>query len=266
MYDYHTHTNFSDDGDVEMKDMVQTAYNKGIFEIAITDHYDPDYPDKAFPFLLNFEEYHKTLENIRKQFKDKIKVIKGIEIGIQHGTTMKKISEAVNSYNYDFVLGSFHCAEGFELYGENFFKGRSVEESYEAFYRYMFDCLDQYKDYDVLSHFNIIDRYSSYVAKPSLYMDIVESILKKIIYDGKGIEINTSSFRYGMGERTTPAQEILQLYKDLGGEIITTGSDAHEMSYIGHMLDYAQHMIKSVGLKYITTFENRKPTFIKLPD
>lgn len=264
MYDYHSHSNFSDDGSVSMSDMVQAAFNIGLQEIAITDHFDPDYPDKAFPFTLNFNDYHRTLEKVKDNFHDKIKLIRGIEIGIQHGVSMDKCSQAAKAYDYDFILGSFHCAEGLELYGCDFFAERSVEASYEAFYTYMYDCLQQYKDYDVLGHFNIIDRYSPYVAEPKRYMDVVESILKKIIDDGKGIEINTSSFRYGMGQRTTPAQEILQLYKDLGGEIITTGSDAHKKEDVGHMLDYAEHMIKSVGLNYVTTFNQRVPSFIKL--
>lgn len=264
MYDYHNHTNFSDDGSVPMEDMVQTAYEKGLTEIAITDHYDPNYPDLEFPFSLNFSEYHKTLESVKEQFQGKIKVIKGIEIGIQHGETLALCSNAVKSYPYDFVLGSFHCAEGFELYRKGYFDNRSVDASYEAFYNYMYDCLRVYKDYDVLGHFNIIDRYTPSIPSKNVYMDIVEEILKGIIEDGKGIEINTSSFRYGLGERTTPAIEILQLFKDLGGEIVTTGSDAHKMKDIGDHLDYAEEMIKSVGLKYVATFDQRRPSFHKL--
>jgi histidinol-phosphatase (PHP family) len=174
------------------------------------------------------------------------------------------VSPSAKSFDYDFILGSFHCAEGKELYGNAYFENRSVEDAYISFYTYMYDCLKLYKDYDVLGHFNIIDRYAEYVAKPSLYMDIVEAILKLIIDDGKGIEINTSSFRYGMGERTTPAKEILQLYKDLGGTIITAGSDAHKPDDVKFKLDEAYYMMESAGFKYFTTFSQRIPHFIKL--
>jgi len=128
----------------------------------------------------------------------------------------------------------------------------------------MLNSLKVYKDYDVLGHFNIIDRYSDQIPESNLYMEIVEAILRIIIDYGKGIEINTSSFRYGMGDRTTPAKEILQLYKDLGGEIITIGSDAHKTRDVGYMYDHALQMIKSAGLKYLTTFDQRKPNFIKI--
>lgn len=264
MYDYHTHTSYSDDCSTPMKDMIEAACNLGLEELAITDHFDPDYPDRDYPFDLAISSYYNDLNIAKEAYKDKIKIVKGIEIGIQHGDTLKKCSQAAKSYDFDFILGSFHCAQGLELYKNAYFQGRSAEDSYLAFYTYMYDCLKAYKDYDVLGHFNIIDRYSDRIPPSSLYMDIVESILKMIIDDGKGIEINTSSFRYGMGDRTTPAIEILQLYKNLGGEIITAGSDAHNPNDIGYKLDYAHYMIKSVGLTYLTTFDQRTPNFIKL--
>lgn len=264
MYDYHTHSSFSDDCSTNMFDMINMGYRSGLQEIAITDHYDPDYPDKDFSFDLEKEGYHNALLLAEAKYHNKIKVIKGIEIGIQHGETMKKCSEEANAFPYDFIIGSFHCAEGYELYRSRFFKNRSIEESYIAFYSYMLECLQQFKDYDVLGHFNIIDRYSGEIPEPSVYMDIVEEIIKLVIADGKGLEINTSSFRYKMGDRTTPAQEILKLYADRGGEIITVGSDAHNVRDVAYNLGYAHQMISSVGIKYLTTFHQREPQFIRL--
>jgi histidinol-phosphatase (PHP family) len=95
-------------------------------------------------------------------------------------------------------------------------------------------------------------------------MDMIEVILKKLIDAGKGIEINTSSFRYGMGERTTPTPGILKRYVELGGEIVTTGSDAHRVRDMGYMLDFAEQMIRNAGLNYIATFKARKPVMIRL--
>lgn len=264
MFDYHTHTAYSDDCSVPMRDMIEAACQFGLNELAITDHYDPDYPDQQFPFDIDFDRYHKDLDRYSKEYQSRIKIVKGIEIGIQHGETMKKCSTAAHAYDYDVILGSFHCAEGYELYGNGFFIGRTVEESYIAFYQYMYNCLKSYKDYDILTHFNIIDRYSDRIPPTAVYSDIIDEILKVIIYDGKGIEINTSSYRYGLGDRTTPAKGILKRYKELGGEIITTGSDAHYTNDIGYKLDLAQEIIKSAGLRYLTTFDQRKPKFVKL--
>lgn len=245
--------------------MIETACKLGLKEIAITDHYDPDYIDRSFPFELDFDGYHKAMNEAKETYKDRIKVVKGIEIGIQHGETIEKCKEAANSsYDYDFILGSFHFAEGHELYKTSFYEGRSAEDSYRAYYTYMRDCLSKFKDYDVLGHVNYIDRYTDRIPDFSVYMDLVEEIFNSIIADGKGIEINTSSFRYGMGERTIPTTKMLKLFKDLGGEIITIGSDAHRTKDVGCRLDTAVEMIKASGIKYLATFEQRKLNPLKL--
>jgi histidinol-phosphatase (PHP family) len=63
MYDYHTHTDFSDDSASTMDEMIQGAIQKGIKELAITDHYDPDYPDPNYPFEVDFDEYNMHLRS-----------------------------------------------------------------------------------------------------------------------------------------------------------------------------------------------------------
>ncbi|MGI6752216.1 MAG: histidinol-phosphatase HisJ family protein [Anaerovoracaceae bacterium] len=264
MYDYHVHCSFSPDSRTPMTEMVQAAAKAGLREIAITDHYDPDYRDPAWPVNLDFDSYHKEMEAVKERYRGDIKLVKGIEIGVQHGSTLDKCKAAVAAYDYDFVLASFHCAEGYELSHGGYFDERSMEETFPSFYKYVYDCLKEFKDYSVLGHINVVDRYSLYVPEPLYFMDMVEDILKMIIYDGRGIEINTSSFRYGMGEKTTPSHEMLRLYKDLGGEIITVGSDAHSPLHIGSGLEWGYDKLRSLGFRYFTTFDKLKPSFIKL--
>lgn len=264
LFDYHTHTDFSTDGHSTMDEMVKAAALAGISQIAITDHYDPDYPLPGWGEEFSQHEYNEQLSLYKEKYKNEITLIKGLEVGIQHGATLKKCSDTVNSFDYDFIIGSFHCAEGFEFAIGGFFNNRSVEEATEAFYKYNYDCLSVYKDYDVLGHINVIDRYGKYVPSYDGLWDIIEEILKMIIYDGKGIEINTSSFRYGMGDLTTPSSEILQLYYELGGEIITAGSDAHRATDVGDGIEWAYEKMKGVGFRYVTTYNQRKPSFVKL--
>jgi histidinol-phosphatase (PHP family) len=258
MYDYHIHTLFSDDSNSTVTDMIDAACDLGYLEVALTDHYDPAYPNRNLPFDLDFSGYERMLEHVSREYLGKIHIVKGIEIGLQE-PVLKKCSAAVSAYNYDFIIGSFHCAEGKELYGGDFFKDKSIKQSYIDFYTYMYNCLSVYKDYSVVGHFNIIDRYSAQLPPDSVYFDIVETIFKKIIDDGKGIEINTSSFRYGMGDRRTPATEILRLYKELGGDIITIGSDAHYPKHVGYKIGHMPEYLKSIGFKYLTTFRDKKP-------
>ena len=94
MYDYHSHSSFSDDSDTPMEDMVRAAIAKNIDEFAVTDHYDPDYPDNTMPFGLDMPAYHAEMERLADLYSGQIRLIKGIEIGIQHGPTIKKRADA----------------------------------------------------------------------------------------------------------------------------------------------------------------------------
>ena len=71
MYDYHSHSFFSDDSSAPLKDMIEAAISMGIKELAITDHYDPDYPDKNFPFEIDFNLYHQALLEAEKKYSKK---------------------------------------------------------------------------------------------------------------------------------------------------------------------------------------------------
>lgn len=93
--------------------------------------------------------------------------------------------------------------------------------------------------------------------------DLICIILKTIIEQGKGIEINTAGLKYGMPE-PNPCLDIVKMYHDLGGEIITVGSDAHEVKYFAYRFDVVAEMLKNAGFNYYTIFNERKPEFIRL--
>ena len=263
IYDYHTHTMFSEDSEAPVDDMIRRAVEIGVAELAITDHYDPDYPDPNYEFVPDFPEYHAMLDSKQKEYADRIKIVKGIEIGIQDGDTIEKCRAQAAAFDYDYIIGSFHCFCGYDLYTADY-DSMNEKEVIPDFYKYMHSCLSQFKDYDVVGHFNVIDRYVPFELDYSNCMDICEAVLKMIVEDGKGIEINTSSFRYGMGDRTHAAGEFLQTYHDMGGEIVTIGSDAHKPEDLGHEYERAADILRSHGFRYLATFSERRPTMIKL--
>ena len=88
-------------------------------------------------------------------------------------------------------------------------------------------------------------------------------IRDSVIADGKGIEFNTSYHRYGL-KNTTPSIDILKLYKELGGEIITIGSDSHKPEHLGAYIDEAKGILKEIGFTRFCTFEKMKPIFYEL--
>ncbi|MGL4484056.1 MAG: histidinol-phosphatase HisJ family protein [Anaerovoracaceae bacterium] len=257
MLDYHSHTYFSGDSPTPMSQMIEAAIKKGVTEYAITDHYDPDYPDNSGFFELDFENYQRELLAAQKKYADKIKIVKGIEIGIQTGLIADKCRWAVSDFPYDFVLGSFHCFDGVDTYMFDY-DTIGHERSLKNFYLYTLKGIKEFNDFDILGHINVIDRYIGAIPNYSNAMEVIEEILKLIIEKQIGLEINTSSYKYGMGERTMPTRDILKLYKDLGGEILSIGSDAHLPKHIGDHFAEAYELARSCGFKYQASFNNRK--------
>lgn len=262
-YDYHSHTNVSEDAVVSADEMIKAAIKKNLCELAITDHFDPDYPDPDFEFEPDLISYHKMLTEKQNQYREKIRIVKGIEIGLQKGETLDRCKTEANSFSYDFIIASFHCFNGYDLFSANYYE-MNKDRILTDFYECMYDCLANYNDYSVVGHFNVIDRYVPFRLDYAAAYEIIEEILKIIIKNGRGIEFNTSSFRYGMGNITTPSDKILKMYKELGGEIITIGSDAHRPDHIAMDFEKAKSILTQNGFKYFTTFESLKPTMINL--
>jgi histidinol-phosphatase (PHP family) len=188
-----------------------------------------------------------------------------LEIGIQNGLTLEKCKSASKNFNYDFLIGSFHSFNGTDLYTANYaeMEQRTI---LPTFYTYVYNCLNEFDDFDVLGHMNVIDRYLNLERDYTESLLIIEEILKNLIHKGKGLEINTSSYRYGLQGRNHPTKEILQLYKDLGGEVLTIGSDAHRPSDLMFHFEDAVAFAEYHGFKYFSTFENRKITMLPLSD
>ena len=116
---------------------------------------------------------------------------------------------------------------------QDFQRGKTQKEYNEKYYEEILSVIQKYKNYSVLGHLDLIARYDKNGIYPFPNVKpLVEEILKTVITDGKGIEVNTSSYRYGLSD-TTPSREILKLYKALGGKIITIGSDSHRPEHLG---------------------------------
>jgi len=152
------------------------------------------------------------------------------------------------------------------------FDSRYPFTNYNEYIPVIMDFKEKYKNrinivyFNVYGHLDFVSRYGMY-DNNSLeykdYADLIDRILKELISRGKGIEVNTSGFRYGI-DTTYPSLTILRRYKELGGEIITCGSDSHTVAGVGAYIDYAYELVKSAGFKYISTFKKQKPDFIKI--
>ena len=164
----------------------------------------------------------------------------------------------------DFVIHSNHQVDDIEIFLPEFFAGKSQKEYNRVYYEEILRTVNAYKDYSVLGHLDAFNRYDPKGACPlEDFKDLVYEILKVVIRDSKGIELNTSNVRYGVKD-LTPSKDILRIYKELGGQIITIGSDSHTKQHLGFNIGYGQRELKELGFEYFCTFSEMKPIFHKL--
>ena len=262
-YDYHMHCSYSADSTTPMKNMIEKSIELGLKEICFTDHVDYDIIGNPNVYV-DYDKYFKDLDYYSEKYSDKISIKKGIEMGFQNHL-LKKCSNDIKKYDFDFVIGSIHTIDRNELYTGDYHKGKTQHEAYEGYYNQLLNMVNNFDDYCVLGHIDLIKRYGGFstILDDSLFSDYLDAILKKVIHSGKGIELNTSSFRYKLPD-LTPSKNILKMYRDLGGEIITVGSDSHNPSQIAVQFEYAHEVLRNIGYKYICRFDKMTPKFIKL--
>ncbi|MCD8027401.1 MAG: histidinol-phosphatase HisJ family protein [Erysipelotrichaceae bacterium] len=271
--DYHVHTEFSDDSEYLMEDVIKGAIDMGMNEICITDHVDYgikndwdsgveiEYRDGMPLANVDYPKYFEEINRLRKIYPITIK--QGMEFGIQT-QTIRDYEKLFHQYDFDFIILSIHQVEDKKFWTNEFQTGRTQKQYNERYYQEMLDVVKNYKDYSVLGHMDLIVRYDDQGIYPfELLKDQIAEILKIVIEDGKGIEVNTSSHRYGLKD-LTPSRDILKLYKDLGGRIITIGSDSHKKDHLGAYIEETKEELKKLGFKEFCTYEHMKPIFHEL--
>lgn len=272
LVDYHVHTEFSDDSVYPMEDVVKDAIRLGLHEICFTDHVDYGIKEdwdsgkeiayrNGEPFAnVNYPVYVEKIRRMQELYGDRITVKMGLEFGIQMHT-IPQFQALFDRYPFDFILLSVHQVEDREFWTQEFQEGRTQKEYNERYYQELLNLVNHYQDYSVIAHMDLIVRYDKLgIYTFSKVRPYVEEILKKAIADGKGIEVNTSSRRYGLSD-TTPSQDILKLYRELGGEIITIGSDSHAPKHLGEGIAEAKEMLRDLGFRSFCTYEKMKPVF-----
>ena len=271
--DYHMHTYYSDDSQYEMEKAVKKAIELGLNEICFTDHVDYGIKLEHEDYMrLNEEErknrvanvdyprYFEELHQLQVKYKDQIIIKQGMEFGIQTHT-IPAFQTLFDRYDFDFIILSCHQVEDKEFWTQDFQKGRSQQTYNERYYEEILNVIKVYKDYSVLGHLDLLKRYDLEGEYPfEKTKEIITEILKIVIADKKGIEINTSSFYYGLKD-LMPSRNILKLYHELGGTILTIGSDSHKEEQVGAHIEEIQEELKKIGFKQICTFDKMKPIF-----
>ncbi|WP_372713291.1 histidinol-phosphatase HisJ family protein [Ilyobacter sp.] len=265
MFDYHIHSEFSDDSTEKMSNIVEEAIKKGGKKLCFTEHMEFNYPHEELKFELNYDEYKKEFERIKSIYGERIDLYMGVEMGIQAGK--REIEETIkyaDSHEFDFIIASAHCLEGEDLYSMSS-DTKNIDEFFIRYFYEMLNVFKHYSDYDVVGHIDLIRRYFLQAQDHKLgkSQDVLRELLCHVINSDKGIEINTGGLFY-KSANINPTLDILKLYKEMGGEIITIGSDAHIAERVMSNYSKAIEALDTAGFKYVTTYSQRKKEFHKI--
>jgi len=250
---------------MSMVEACETSIKSGLEGVAFTDHLDIDYPGSDSSSYINFDKYFSEISKIKSVYEGKLKVLKAIEVGIQPHT-IKESLEKVESYPFDYVLASVHVIDGIDPYLKREYYNTSKNDAYERYLKKIYYMITNFDNYDMVGHFEYIIRYAQYEDRSMRYADhtdIFDSILKELIKKGRGFEVNTGTYRDPLAKIEYDAA-VLKRYRELGGELVCLGSDAHRVSHIGLRFDYFSQLIRDAGFKYTVHFEERKPVFDRI--
>lgn len=261
MFDNHLHSNVSFDSVSTPMEMALAAKAAGLREICFTDHYDHHSDPQNKHNLFSLDTYNAAYIDL--SVPDLI-IRKGVELGLTrwNGPLLK---DFVSQYPFDFAIGSVHFVDGYDPYEPEYWYGRSVTEAFRIYLEEIYQCVQLHEDFDVLGHLTYVCKSvhnpSHAPVRMEDFREITDEIMKILVAKGKGMEINTSGMdRAGV---FLPSADYLRRFKELGGEIVTVGSDAHDPLRVGQYVPQALEILEEI-FGYVCTFEKRKPVFHKL--
>ena len=273
--DMHMHTWFSTDSEACPRDMADEAVRKGLKTICFTDHFDKDDLEWGEEGIFDVDAYFVEMQKLQEEYAGKLNIRIGIELGLR--TYLKDYyEELTKKYPFDFVIGSVHNvpykkdAEGNILYtdpaAEKLFTDRTDKEAYRLMMETTLENVRTSDCFQTLGHLDYVVRYGKSREKEysyTDYADIIDEILKLLIEKEKGLEVNSAGLKYVL-PFAHPHPDVLKHYRELGGEIITIGADAHKPEHIAYDFAKAEEILKSCGFKYYTEFFEQKPVFKQL--
>jgi histidinol-phosphatase (PHP family) len=268
--DYHVHTNFSSDGKASMEQMIEQAITLGLQKICFTDHMDYDYPamQGGRDFVFDMEEYTKKIAEMKKRYRGRIEIRTGVELGLQPHLK-ERLNSLLQSHTFDFVIGSSHLVDHMDPYYPTYWEGKTNQEGIHRYYESIIENCNAFDGFHVYGHLDYIIRYAPIKPEEKTvdsygdYTDVLDECLKTILSHDRGIEVNSAGFKYGLGH-PHPSPNLLKRYRELGGELITIGSDAHEPKHLCYDFDRVADLLKEIGFRYYAVFVQGKPEYEKL--
>lgn len=280
LIDCHTHSTNSPDGYGAPEAMVLEAVSKGICAYALTDHCEINRwfrrehyrdgelscnPRDTYDFAHSFETAMEDNIRLKEKYSGKIELISGIELGqaqFDFGLAAAVSSDA----RLDFTIASLHQIKGYDDFAFTDYNENDPGAMVRQYYREMLEVCRK-GSFDILGHLTYPLRYIEGNNNIKINMtkndEIICEIFRTLIERGKGIEINTSGLRQKYG-KTFPDMKYLKMYRQMGGDIISLGSDAHRCEDIGAGIKEGIELAAEAGFKYLSIFKNHKVQAISI--
>ena len=261
MFDFHMHSRVSFDGHDTGEALARTALERGLKEICFTDHLDYDPMGKMGVLAFDTDTYNTEYDHLEIHG---LKIRRGMEFGMDRHNAAQ-FEKDLQRRPFDFVLGSIHFVDDLDVYFEEFWQGKTVWQAERRCLEETLACVQLHPHFDVLAHLTYIAKTHAHPARRLVpyedHREIIDEILCQLALRGKGLELNTSGMDRCGGY--LPTADIFRRFKELGGEIVTVGSDAHNCARVGQYTFEACGILKDI-FGYVCTFEDRKPIFYKL--
>ncbi len=256
IFDQHVHSHYSFDSEQSIEEYLSEATKLGLEYFVLTDHYDLNYLDSGKDLAFDLSLRNKEQDALQKKYPN-IKILNGIEIGYKP-SEMKRIIETIKNNHFDVINFSLHESDKIDYYMEKDFLEHGIDQTLKIYFSREIEMLEAFDDYDVCCHIDYGFK-TAYLMDNSLkisdYENMIIKIMKLVIKNKKALEINTKVEEYLPVEHT---KYLLNLYKSLGGEMLTLSSDAHQVDRLCSSFPLYTKIIKDCSYKYLTYFIDRK--------
>ena len=272
LFDNHNHSQFSfDGGRTTIEASTRAAAAAGLKGICFSDHCDHYVPpmkaayENLKPEYFNVTEQQEEIARVQEMLGSSIRILKGIEIGM-YEECHKEIRQVLQENTFDQILASVHYIEQTDPYYGGYYDNKDWKEAYGLYLETIYREMTWLEDFDIMGHYDYIVRYASYPQTSIRYKDfsdIFDEMFRYLIHEGKALEINTKSYEGHRGRIVELDRDVLLRYREMGGEIISLGSDSHESSRVGAGFLHHASFLKSLGFRWTAHYESRR--LIQLP-
>ena len=258
--DYHMHSFYSFDASFSPEEMIKAAAERNIGEVCFTEHIDfDDSPQSVLPDRAKYIEHIRSL--MPEYMGVRVKI--GAEIGLKDRHTAKEAWAFLEEIEPDFIIGSVHVVNGIDAYYPEYYDGKTKRQAFVEYLQTAKECVKSCGYMSVLGHYDFVTKFSPYEDRTLSYFDyreLLDEILIELIKGGRAPELNTASWRDDKAWGT----EFFRRFRELGGEYVTLGSDAHRPQRVAKRFDEAKAMLEAAGIKYIATFDRLKANPVRL--